>query len=152
MLFIYTILKVIFFSFPLKLLKFVFETLVIIFIIFFQAPPSMGFSRQEYWSGVPLPWNRPSVPPFLGPLQDTDPSSHFRSYRNFVAHFLCSWYSCQCPLCIKEEMKVRTCACRQVQFSLVAQLCLTLCDPMNPSTPGLPVHHQLPEFTQTHVH
>ena len=39
-----------------------------------------------------------------------------------------------------------------VQFSSVAQLCLTLCDPMNYSTPGLPVHHQLPEFTQTHVH
>jgi len=39
-----------------------------------------------------------------------------------------------------------------VQFSSVAQSCLTLCDPMNCSMPGLPVHHQLPEFTQTHVH
>ena len=39
-----------------------------------------------------------------------------------------------------------------VQFSSVTHLCLTLCDPMNHSTPGLPVHHQLPEFTQTHVH
>ena len=39
-----------------------------------------------------------------------------------------------------------------VQFSSVAQSCLTLCDPMNCSTPGFPVHHQLPEFTQTHVH
>ena len=39
-----------------------------------------------------------------------------------------------------------------LQFSSVAQLCLTLCDPMNRSTPGLSVHHQLPEFTQTHVH
>ena len=39
-----------------------------------------------------------------------------------------------------------------VQFSSVAQSCLTLCDPMNSSMPGLPVHHQLPEFTQTHVH
>ena len=39
-----------------------------------------------------------------------------------------------------------------VQFSSVAQLCVTLCDPMNGSTPGLPVHHQLLEFTQTHVH
>ena len=39
-----------------------------------------------------------------------------------------------------------------VQFSSVAQSCLTLCDPMNCSTTGLPVHHQLPEFTQTHVH
>ena len=39
-----------------------------------------------------------------------------------------------------------------VQFSSVAQSCQILCDPMNRSTPGLPVHHQLPEFTQTHVH
>ena len=39
-----------------------------------------------------------------------------------------------------------------IQFSSVAQPCLTLCDTMNRSTPGLPVHHQLPESTQTHVH
>ena len=38
------------------------------------------------------------------------------------------------------------------QFSSVAQSCPTLCNPMNCSTPGLPVHHQLPESTQTHVH
>ena len=38
------------------------------------------------------------------------------------------------------------------QFSSVAQLCLTVCDPMNCSMPGLPVHHQLLEFTQTHAH
>ena len=47
-------------------------------------------------------------------------------------------------LCV---LPVRT----SVQFSLVAQSCLTLCDPMNCSTPGLPVHHQLPELAQTHV-
>ena len=39
-----------------------------------------------------------------------------------------------------------------IQFSSVTQSCPTLCDPMNCSTPGLPVHHQLPEFTQTHIH
>ena len=39
-----------------------------------------------------------------------------------------------------------------VQFSSVSQLCSTLCDPMKCSTPGLPVHHQLLKFTQTHVH
>ena len=39
-----------------------------------------------------------------------------------------------------------------IQFSSVAQSCLTLCDLMNRSTPGLPVHHQLLEFTQIHVH
>ena len=38
------------------------------------------------------------------------------------------------------------------QFSSLAQSCLTLCNPMNRSTSGLPVHHQLPEFTQTHAH
>ena len=38
------------------------------------------------------------------------------------------------------------------QLNSVAQSCLTLCNPMDGSTPGLPVHHQLPEFTQTHVH
>ena len=39
-----------------------------------------------------------------------------------------------------------------IPFTSVAQSCPTLCDPMNRSTPGLPVHHQLPEFTQTHIH
>ena len=41
---------------------------------------------------------------------------------------------------------------RLAQFSSVTQSCPILCNPMNPSTPGLPVHHQLPEFTQTYVH
>ena len=41
---------------------------------------------------------------------------------------------------------------RSVQFSSVAHWCLTLCDPMNRITPGFPVHHQPPEFTQTHIH
>ena len=45
-----------------------------------------------------------------------------------------------------------SCFYLSVQFSSVAQSCLTLCDPMNHSMPGLPVHHQLPEFTQSHVH
>ena len=42
--------------------------------------------------------------------------------------------------------------CGLVQFSSVGQSCPTLCNPMGCSTPGLPVHHQFPEFTQTHVH
>ena len=40
----------------------------------------------------------------------------------------------------------------EVQFGSVTQSCPTLCDAMNHSTPGLPVQHQLPEFTQTHIH
>ena len=42
--------------------------------------------------------------------------------------------------------------CKVIQFSSVAQSCPTRCDPMNRSTPGLPVHHQLSESTQTHIH
>ena len=51
---------------------------------------------------------------------------------------------------IKEDILYNS--VEKYQFSSVAQSCPTLCDPMNRSTPGLPVHHQLPEFTQTHVH
>ena len=46
----------------------------------------------------------------------------------------------------------RVCGFLLTQFRSVAQLCPTLCDPMNHSTPGLPVHHKLPVFTQTHAH
>ena len=60
----------------------------------------MRFSRQEYWSGLPLP----------------------------------------SLMCVSDQIRS------------VTQSCLTLCDPMNSSMPGLPVYHQLPEFTQTHVH
>ena len=56
-------------------------------------------------------------------------------------------------LCTLVEIRDGTAASdKSIQFSSVAQLCPTLCNPMNRSTPGLPVHHQLLEFTQTHVH
>ena len=47
---------------------------------------------------------------------------------------------------------IRVMSSTSVQFSSVTQSCLTLCDPMDCSMPGFPVHHELPEFTQTHVH
>ena len=49
-------------------------------------------------------------------------------------------------------MKILRKNLKAIQFSSVSQSCPTLCDPMNRSTPGLPVHHQLPAFTQTHIH
>ena len=49
-------------------------------------------------------------------------------------------------ICKESHFQIRS------QFSSVAQSCPTLCDPMNCSRPGLPAHHQLPEFTQTHLH
>ena len=57
----------------------------------------------------------------------------------------------QCEFCISTILPYPW-VLLDFQFSSVAQSCPTLCDPMNHSTPGLPVHHQLPEFTQTHVH
>ena len=89
-----------------------------------QAPPSMEFSRQEQWSGQPFP--------SPGDFPD-------------------------------QGIKATLLHCRQIlyrlthqgillhQISSVAQLCLTLCDPIYCSTPRFPVHHQLPELAQTHV-
>ena len=90
-----------------------------------QAPLSMGFSRQEYWSGLPFP------PPGDLPTQGS------------ILHFLplMRWQEGSLPLAPPGN-----------KFSSVARSCPTIWDPMDWSTPGLPVHHQLSEFTQTHVH
>ena len=65
------------------------------------------------------------------------------------ANDCCKWYlfHSEPPLFENQRRLINI-----VQFSSVAQSCATLCDPMNCSMPGLPVHHQLLEFTQTHVH
>ena len=55
-------------------------------------------------------------------------------------------------VCCKYKILMRESKGELKQFSSVTQSCLTFFNPMNCSTPGLPVHHQLPEFTQTHVH
>ena len=88
----------------------------------------MGFSRQEYWSG----WLCPS----LGDLPD--PGTELASPVSYtVGRFFTHW---------------GTCEALSFLFSSVTQLCSTLCDPMDCSTPGFPVHHQLLELAQTHVH
>ena len=94
-----------------------------------QVPLSMGFSRQKYRSGLPCP--PPGDLPNLGvkPVSLMSPTLAGVFFPTSApwGHFF-------------------------IQFSSVTQPCPTLCDPMNHSTPGLPVHHQLPEFTQTHAH
>ena len=84
----------------------------------------MEFSRQEYWSGLlfPSPGDLPN--PGIKPRFPALQADSLLSEPPGKLH----------------------------QFSSVAQSCPTLCDPMNHGTPGLPVHHQLLEFTQTHVH
>ena len=66
----------------------------------------------------------------------------------------CQWCVCACVVVCEDRMPLWAyqTGCPWVQFSSVAQSCPTLRDPKDHSTPGLPVHHQLPEFTQTHVH
>ena len=74
------------------------------------------------------------------------PSPLFLDYKTMVHSALGALHSCLLS-CIFHKHPILL-----VQFSSVAQLCPTLCNPMNRSTPGLPVHHQLPEFTQDSVH
>ena len=100
--------------------------------IAYEAPLSMAFSRQEYWSGFPFPSPGDLLDPGIEPASLASPALPGR------------FFSTEPPR--KPHLLV------SVQFSSVPQSCLTLCDPMNRSTPGLLVHHQLPEFTQTHVH
>ena len=85
----------------------------------------MGFPRQEYWSG--------QLFPSAGDLSDLGikPRS---------------------PALQTDSSPTEPLRSVSQSVSSVTQSCPTLCNPMNRSTPGLPVHHQLPEFTQTHVH
>ena len=165
-----------------------------------QAFLSLGFSRQEHWSGVPLPsplcesekwkWSRsvasnPQRPHGLQPtrllhpwdflgkstgvachcllrkeatwrqvkgkiLQEFVPTPTFQMPITSPGCYLCSLpngYKLRVPTTFLDLINLL-----EQSISSVAQSCPTLWDTMNRSTPGLPVHHQLPEFTQTNVH
>ena len=81
-----------------------------------------------------------------GDSQESSPAPQFESIDSECSVF----FMVQLSHSYKTTGKII--ASTPLQFSSVAQLCPTLCNPMNRSTSGLPVHHQLPEFTQTHVH
>ena len=145
----------------------------------YQAPPSMGFSRQEYWNGVPLPspmdytvhgilqarilvWeafpffrgsSQPRIKPMFPALQaDSLPTEPQGKPKNTVVGGL----SLIQGIFPTQESNPGLLHCRQILYQLSYQFSsvqsLTPCDPTDCSMPGLPVHHQLPEFTQTHVH
>ncbi|XP_059747806.1 uncharacterized protein [Bos taurus] len=76
-------------------------------------------------------------------------SANFRSFKTFQSNPSAS-HKCIKIEPLKQEIKVENML--RVQFISVTQSCPTLCDHKDCSTPGLPVHHQLPEFAQTHVH
>ena len=110
-----------------------------------QAPPSMGFSRQEYWHGVPLPSLENGREHVNGCVVFCGVTIPRCIHYPFNGYSLCFPFLPLWTILNKSFMYI-------LQFSSVAQSCPTLCDPMDCSTPGLPVHHQLLEFTQTHVH
>ena len=166
------------------------------------SPPGssiLGFSRQEYWSGLPFPspGDLPDpgiehVPPAsAGRFFTTEPPGKPSTFSDKAKQVLKKWrvssedpghnWSLQCPVRLPHSLPwfyttwgvgKSVLATREKEinwfcvaywsllakypthmtFSSVAQSCLTLCNPLDCSTPGLPVHRQLLDFTQTHVH
>ena len=95
--------------------------------VVYQAPMSMGFHRQEHWNGLPFP--SPGNLPNQG-----------------LNLCLLHWQVYSFPLSHQGS------PCLSISLSSVAQSCLTLCNLMHCGTPGFPVHHQLLELAQTHIH
>ena len=93
---------------------------------------------QLIFTGYNKPYNKLIVKPnrlyHSGQMEERKTSMEYEEFLSWIRR-LCGWA-----------------AQAHTHFSSVTQLCPALCNPMNLSTPGLPVHHQLPEFTQTHVH
>ena len=111
----------------------------------YQAPPSMGFSRQEYWSGVPLNEH-------LNVCSIMDVFTQLKA-RGFWISLSCTLWQSESSVLDKGDPEGlplnkyhKFCCC------LVAKLCPSLCDPINCSTPGFPVPQHLLEFAQIHVH
>ena len=80
--------------------------------------------------------------------QESSPAPQFESINSSALSLL----YCPTLISVHDYRKNHNLEYLSVQFSSVAKSCPTLCNPMNHSTPGLPVHHQLPEFTQTYAH
>ena len=108
----------------------------------------MGFSRQNYWSMLPFTGDLPNQgcnleSVFQGDSLLSEPQGKTLVWKKWDKKGFC-----KLKLIIYDSYWV-TCS---VQFSSATQSCPTLCNPVNCRTPGLPVHHQLPESTQTNVH
>ena len=106
-----------------------------------QAPLSMGFSRKEYWSGLPFHAPRDLPDPGIKPcplclphwqVGSLPPGPSGKPATSYYMAII-KWFFC-------------------IRISSVTQSCPTLCYPMDYSMPGFPVHHQLPELAQTHIH
>ena len=104
-----------------------FRLIAILWTVGQQAPLSKGFSREEYWIGLPCFPSGDFSDPGVTPTSLT-----FLHWQACSLHTSTTWEA--------------------LQFSSVTQSCLTLCNPMDCSTPGFIVHYQLQELAQTLVH
>ena len=114
----------------------------------FRTVPDRWWALCKCLSFYYMPWNTPGSSGKQKPVSRK--LCWFVSVKGGVQSELLHLVYClnSAPCSLRERVWVY----REVQFSSVAQSCPTLCDPMNRSTPCLPVHHQLPEFTQTCIH
>ena len=104
-------------------------------------PPCPSPTPRVYSNSCPLnPWCNPTISSSVVPF-----SSHLQPFPAPGSFLMSQFFT-------SGGQSIGVSAEASVQFSSVAQSCPTLCDPMNRSMPGHHVHHQLPEFTQTHVH
>ena len=121
--------------------------------------------RNQICVSCLLPWQASSLPlsplgKLIGRLRIHSPAHSTPLSRPLKFTF--SYAKYMCPITTSKHLNhsiinsksqvLSKCHLNQIQFSSVAKLCPTFCDPMNRSRPGLPVHLQLPEYTQTHVH
>jgi len=133
----------------------------------YQAPPSVEFSRQEYWSGVPLPslsnnTKRSQLEEIFCILKTNRKLKYMDVCVIFKWNYVCglNWWHKVNRFSVSSSiqhliLKIRNYwvikVCKHQHF-LLFKSCPTLWDPINCSTPGFPVLHYLPEFAQTHVH
>ena len=111
----------------------------------------MGFSRQEYWSGLPFPSPEDLPDPGIKPRSPTFRQTLYHLNHQGSLNKQTNTKINKIPEPVRVR-KVNGIGLGSVQFSSVTQSCLTLCNPMDYSMPGLPVHHQLPKLAQNHVH
>ena len=123
----------------------------------YQAPASMGFSRQEYRSGLTFSFSRGYSRPRDQIWVSCIPGRRFnlwatREAQNKVSSDERNFHILRLFGLRMAWLELYATSTLCLQFSSVAQSCLTLCDSMNRSMPGLPLRHQLPKSTQTHVY
>ena len=111
----------------------------------------MGFSRQEYWSGLPFPSPEDLPDPGIKPGSPTFRQTLYHLNHQGSLNKQTNTKINKIPEPVRVR-KVNGIGLGSVQFSSVTHSCLTLCNPMDYSMPGLPVHHQLPKLAQNHVH